>query len=77
MIHLVWWHILVWAMILFINGRINIWVYHWINQRTTKKFLQMVRIENPDSTIIYVAASSRDDLALRKIRRQFEEDRSR
>lgn len=70
------WHSLVIFGVLFINGRVAIWTYHWNNQRNAKKFLQMVRIENPDSTIIYAAASSRDDLALRKIRRQFEKTRS-
>lgn len=76
MITIEWYSVVGWAIVLFITGRLNIWLYHWHNQRSAKKFLQMVRIEYPDSTIIYAAASSRDDLALRKIKRQFEEGRS-
>lgn len=69
-----WWHYLVWAVILTIVGRINIWLYHWQNQRQGRKFLQMVRIEHPEATITYATASSRDDVALRKIRKQFMEN---
>lgn len=76
MIHITWYEVLTWAMILSITGRINIWLYHWRNQRNAQKFLQMVRVEYPGSTIVYAAASSRDDLALRKIKKQFEESRS-
>lgn len=66
-----WVDFLLTVVVLFINGRLTLWFYHWNNQRKGKKFLQMVKIENPNSRVTYVRASSRDDHALRMVKKQF------
>lgn len=64
------WHFLAIFVVLFVTGRVNIWLYHWNNQRQDKKFLKALQIQHPDSSISLVTVSGRDDVALRKIKEQ-------
>lgn len=67
------WHSLVILGVLFLNGRITIWTYHWNNQRRETKFLKALKVENPDSSFSLVSVSGRDDTAFRKIKEQLRE----
>lgn len=67
------WHSLVIFVVLFVNGRITIWIYHWNNQRNEKKFIKSVQIKYPNAKVSMTSISGRDDVALRKLKKQLEE----
>lgn len=63
-----------WFVVLLINGRIAIRVYHWNNKRNDRKFLRHLHIWFPDAEIIdLVSIESTDEAAINKIKEQVRE----